>query len=190
MYFLFLLVENSLLTDLAIGLRTSRKEAEKLKIENGVCLRELVEDDEFIEVVGIGNRPPKKINKKVLAEILELRIKELLEIIEKELQERVFEEEEILDIKSKIGSGVVITGGSALLPGIIYLADQTFELPTRIGYPLQLAGLSEEIYHPQFATSVGMLFYVYNLRKNIKEEKKGGIIEKLKRSFLKFIKGG
>ncbi|MCU4138860.1 MAG: Cell division ATPase FtsA [Thermodesulfobacteria bacterium] len=190
-YVFSLPVGGELLTnDLAIGLRTSRKEAEKLKIKNGVCLRELVEDDDFIEVVGIGNRPPKKINKKVLAEILELRIKELFEIIEKELQERVFEEEEILDIKSKIGSGVVITGGSALLPGIIYLADQTFELPTRIGYPLQLAGLTEEIYHPQFATSVGMLFYVYNLRKNIKEEKKGGIIEKLKRSFLKFIKGG
>ena len=75
-YVFSLPIGGELLTnDLAIGLRTSRKEAEKLKIKNGVCLRELVEDDDFIEVVGIGNRPPKKINKKVLAEILELRIK-------------------------------------------------------------------------------------------------------------------
>ncbi len=179
-----------LTNDLAIGLRTSRKEAEKLKIENGVCIREFVDDEEIVEVPGIGNRPSKKISKKILAEILELRIKELLELIERELHGEIFENESFLDIKSKLSSGIVITGGSALLPGITHLAEQIFDLPARIGYPLKLSGLTEETYHPQFATSVGMLFYVYNLKDKIKGEKKEGLIEKLKKSFLKFIRGG
>ena len=184
-------VGGELLTnDLAVGLRTSRKEAEKIKIEHGVCVKELVDEEEFIEVLGIGNRPSRKISKKILAEILELRIKELFELIEKELREKVFASEEALDIKSKLGSGVVITGGSALLPGMIYLTEQLLDLPARVGYPLQLPGLSEEIYHPQFATSVGMLWYVYNLKEKVKEEKKEGIIEKIRKSLFKFIKGG
>ncbi len=184
-------VGGELLTnDLAVGLRTSRKEAEKIKIEYGVCVKELVEDEEFVEVLGIGNRPSRKISKKILAEILELRIKELFELIERELRGKVFENEDTLDIKSKLGSGVVITGGSALLPGIIYLTEQLLDLPARIGYPSQLPGLTEEIYHPQFATSVGMLWYVYNLKEKIKEEKRGGIIEKLRKSLFKFIRGG
>jgi cell division protein FtsA len=190
-YVFSLPIGGELLTnDLAVGLRTSRKEAEKLKIENGVCAKELVEDEEFVEVLGIGNRPPKKISKKILAEILELRIKELFELIEKELHGQVFGNEDILDIKSKLGSGVVITGGSALLPGMVYLAEQILDLPARIGYPLQFSGLTEEINHPQFATSVGMLFYAYNLKEKLKEEKKEGIIEKIKKSLLKFFKGG
>lgn len=190
-YVFSLPIGGELLTnDLAVGLRTSRKEAEKLKIENGVCAKELVEDEEFVEVLGIGNRPPKKISKKILAEILELRIKELFELIEKELHGQVFGNEDILDIKSKLGSGVVITGGSALLPGMVYLAEQILDLPARIGYPLQFSGLTEEINHPQFATSVGMLFYAYNLKEKLKEEKKEGIIEKIKKSLLKFLKGG
>lgn len=179
-----------LTNDLAVGLRTSRKEAERIKIENGVCVRELADEGELIEVMGIGNRPSKKVSKKILAEILELRIKELFELIERELQTQLFEKENILDIRSKLGSGIVITGGSALLPGIGYLAEQMFDLPVRIGYPFRLSGLTEEIYHPQFATSVGMLIYVYNNFFKIKKEKKEGIIERFKKSFLKFLKGG
>jgi len=73
---------------------------------------------------------------------------------------------------------------------MIYLTEQLLDLPARIGYPLQLPGLSEEIYHPQFATSVGMLLYAYNLKEKVKEEKKEGIIEKIRKSLFKFIKGG
>lgn len=185
-------VGGELLTnDLAVGLRTSRKEAEKLKIKNGVCLKELVDNEEIIEVPGIGNRASKKISKKILAEILEPRVRELFELMEKELQTQLFYEEEVTDIRAKIGSGIVITGGSALLPGITNLAEQMFNLPVRIGYPLKLAGLTEETHNPQFATSVGMLLYAYNnLREKTKEDRKGRLIEKLKKSFFKFIKGG
>ncbi len=190
-YIFSLPIGGELLTnDLAIGLRTSRIEAEKIKIKNGVCLRDLLEEDEIIELTGIGDRPPRKISKKILAEIIELRIKELIEIIEKELYREVFIDKDPFDIKSKIGSGIVITGGSSLLPGLVYLFEQMLDLPTRIGFPFKLAGLAEETHHPQFATSVGMLLYAYNLQERVKEERKEGIFHKLKKGFIKFLKGG
>ncbi len=160
-------VGGELLTnDLAIGLRTSKTEAEKLKIQFGVCLKELINEEEIIEVPGIGNRPSKKLSRKVLAEILELRVRELLELVEAEIDN--------LGDRTKITSGLVLTGGSALLPGIIYLADQILDLPTRIGYPPKLPGLTEEIYHPQYATAVGLLLYAYNSLETEKEEKAKG----------------
>lgn len=174
-------VGGDLLTnDLAIGLRTSRTEAEKLKIQHGVCLKELVKDEEILEVPGIGNRPSKKLSKKVLAEILEFRVRELLELIEAELNN--------FGDRNKITSGLVLTGGSALLPGIIYLADQILDLPTRIGYPPKLPGLTEEIYHPQYATAVGLLLYAYHSLETESEEKvKGkGFWERIKELLKKF----
>lgn len=158
-------VGGDLLTnDLAVCLKTSRSDAERLKLEKGVCLRELVEENEVIEVPGIGNRPPRSIQKKILAEILEERVKELLVLIDSEIK----------DIpKTYLTSGVVLTGGSALLPGLIYLCDQILELPARIGFPERLPGLTEEIYHPQYATAVGMLIYAYqNYYQEIEKPKK------------------
>ncbi len=191
-YVFSLPIGGELLTnDLAVGLRTSKKEAEKIKIQKGVCLRELVEDEEVIEVPGIGNRPPRKVSKRFLAEILEPRVKELFEFVEKELRNYVFKEGEMFDIKSKMGSGLVITGGSSLLPGLVYLADQMFDLPTRVGYPPKLSGLTEEIHHPQFATAVGMLLYGYRFKEKIIEVEKGeGLFGKLKKKFLKILQGG
>lgn len=159
--------------DLAICLRTTRAEAEKLKIDKGVCLRELVNEDEFIEVPGIGNRPSARISRKILAEILEERAKELLTLIKAELKN--FSSTYFI-------SGAVLTGGTSLIPGLIYLTDQILDLPARIGYPERLPGLTEEVYHPQFATAVGMLIYAYNnLVSGIeKAPKKKGVIEKIK----------
>ncbi len=170
-----------LTSDLAIGLKTSKKEAEKLKIQQGVCLRELVQKDEMVEVPGIGNRPPKKINKKILAEILELRVKELFaDLIKPQLNK--------IGLKTKAISGIVFTGGSSLIPGLVYLADQIFDLPTRIGYPPKLEGLTEEICYPQYATSVGMLMYIYNTRYAFRESSTDfGFLKKLKNLFKKIF---
>lgn len=184
-------VGGELLTnDLAVGLRTSRKEAERIKVEKGVCLRDLVDEEEVIEVAGIGNRPPKKFSKKFLAEILEPRVKELFELIEKELKNEVLRDFSKVDLKSRIGSGIVITGGSSLLPGLVYLADQMFDLPARVGYPMRLQGLTEEIYHPQFATAVGMLLYLHRYGEKEPQEKEEGILKRIKRSLSKIFRGG
>ncbi len=161
--------------DLAIVLRTSKSEAEKLKIEKGVCLRELVKEEDIIEISGIGNRPSRKVSKKLLAEILEDRVKELLVLIENELKK--FAETYLI-------SGVVLTGGSSLMPGLIYLTDQILDLPARIGYPEKLPGLTEEIYHPKYATAVGMLIYAYQnyyIGKEKSYKRSEGLWQKIKK---------
>ncbi len=140
-----------LTSDLTVGLRTTMSAAERLKIHYGCCLASLIPREEYVEVPGLGNRPSRKLSRQVLAEILEPRVEELLEILNAELERS--------ELKPRLGSGIVITGGSALLPGLLEMADQIFELPTRIGYPKRLPGLTEEIYHPRLATGVGLLLY-------------------------------
>ncbi len=145
-----------LTSDLTVGLRTTMSAAEKLKVHYGCCLAPMVPREEYIEVPGLGNRPARKLSRQVLAEILEPRVEELLEILNTELERS--------GLKPRLGSGVVITGGSALLPGLLEMADQIFELPTRIGYPRKLPGLSEELYHPKLATAVGLVLFGRNLK--------------------------
>lgn len=171
-------VGGELLTgDLAVCLRTTKAEAERIKIEKGVCLRELVEEDEEVEIQGIGTRPGKRVSKKVIAEILEERVKELIILIEAELKNFS---------KTYLTSGVVLTGGSSLLPGLLYLTDQFLDLPARVGYPERLPGLTEEIYHPKFSTAVGMLLYAYqNMINQIEKPKKGGGFFKKLKEILK-----
>ncbi len=144
-----------LTSDLTVGLRTTMSAAEKLKIHYGCCLAPMVPREEYIEVPGLGNRPARKLSRQVLAEILEPRVEELLEIINTELERS--------GLKPRLGSGAVITGGSALLPGLLELADQIFELPTRIGWPQKLPGLAEEVYHPRLSTVVGLVLFGRNL---------------------------
>lgn len=170
-------VGGELLTgDLAVCLRTTRNEAERIKIEKGVCLRELVEEDDFVEIQGIGTRSSKRVSKKMIAEILEERVKELIILIEAELKNIP---------KAFLTSGVVLTGGSSLLPGLLYLTDQYLDLPARVGYPERLPGLSEEIHHPKFSTAVGMLLYAYqNLINQIEKPRKGrSLLERLRDLF-------
>jgi cell division protein FtsA len=156
----------NLTNDLAIGLRTTKTEAERIKIEKGVCLRELVDEQEEVDVPGVGARPSRRISRRVLAEILELRIKEILELVDQNISKHHID-------KSLLTGGAVLTGGSALLPGLIYLTDQILDLPTRIGYPVKLKGLGEEINHPQFATAVGMLVYAFQ-NYQVEEAKRPG----------------
>jgi len=137
-----------LTSDLTVGLRTTMSAAERLKVHYGCCLAPLVSREEYVEVPGLGNRPTRRLSRQVLAEILEPRVEELLEILNTNLERS--------QLKPRLGSGVVITGGSALLPGLLEMADQIFELPTRIGYPVKLPGLNEESYHPRLATAVAV----------------------------------
>ncbi len=155
-----------LTSDLTVGLRTTMSAAERLKLQYGCCLAPLVPREEYIEVPSLGNRPARKLSRQILAEILEPRVEELLEILNTELERS--------GLKPRLGSGVVITGGSALLPGLLEMADQIFELPTRIGYPVKLPGLTEEIYHPRLSTAVGLLLYGTRYLYPAKEHKARG----------------
>jgi cell division protein FtsA len=142
---------NNLTNDIAVGLRTSSREAEQIKIDHGSCLNSLVNKDQMIEVPGVGGRKPRLLSRHILSEILEPRVEEIFTLVDQEIERT--------GLKELLASGVVITGGSALLPGIVEIADQVFQLPTRIGFPQRISGLVDVVNGPMFATAVGLVLY-------------------------------
>jgi len=142
---------NNLTNDIAVGLRTPSQEAEQIKIDHGSCLNSLIDKDQMIEVPSVGGRKPRLLSRHILSEILEPRVEEIFTLIDQEIERT--------GLKELLASGVVITGGSALLPGIAEIADQVFQLPTRIGYPQRISGLVDVVNGPMFATAVGLVLY-------------------------------
>ncbi|MBN2140463.1 MAG: cell division protein FtsA [Desulfovibrionaceae bacterium] len=142
---------NNLTNDIAFGLRTPMTSAEKIKIEHGCAMSELVTGDESIEVPSVGGRDSRAISKKVLADICEPRCEEILALVDQDLIKSGF--------KNNIAAGVVLTGGSSLISGMAELAEQIFDLPVRIGYPEQVGGLKDLVNSPIYATAVGLLMH-------------------------------
>lgn len=147
---------NNLTNDLSIGLRTPLQDAELLKNEYGCALSSMINKDQTIEVPTVGNRKPRKLSRKVMGEILEPRIEEMLVLVNQEMVDSSY--------KDRINAGVVITGGTALLTNIVDLAEQIFDLPVRIGYPQNVGSIPEPFDTPQFATGTGLV--LYSLRNN------------------------
>ncbi len=142
---------NNLTNDIAFGLRTPMQSAEKIKVDHGCALAEMVDTDETIDVPSVGGRDSRSMSKRVLAEICEPRVEEILALVDQDLVKSGF--------KQTIAAGVVLTGGSSLIQGMQELADQIFDLPVRIGYPTGIGGLTDVVAGPQFATAVGLLMY-------------------------------
>jgi len=134
--------------DIAMTLRTPTREAEDLKIRHGVALRQLASRD-MIEVPGIGERGPRMLSIQTLTEVIEPRVEELYSLIQAELRRSGFEEQ--------ISSGLVLTGGSSAMKGMVELAEEVFHMPVRVGVPEYIGGLSERVRSPRYATSVGLL---------------------------------
>lgn len=135
--------------DIAIGLRTPLLKAEEIKKSSGCAMVSMVKNGEFIEVPGVGGRKPRVLPKSALAEIIESRMEEILEIIYKEIQTSGY--------KGMFPAGVVITGGASMLNGLTELAEQVFDMPVRIGYPREVKGLNERVKDPIFATGIGLV---------------------------------
>jgi cell division protein FtsA len=135
--------------DIAMTLRTPTKEAEELKLRHGCALRQLADPNEVIEVPGVGERAPRKLSRPMLAEVIEPRIEELYSLVQAELRRSGFEE--------LLSSGIVLTGGSALLQGMTELGEEVFHLPVRVGVPAYVGGLSDVVRNARYATSVGLL---------------------------------
>jgi cell division protein FtsA len=142
---------NNLTTDISVGLRTPMAEAEKIKVKYGTCLVENVGKEETIEVAGVGGRKPRLLAREILAEILEPRVEEIFSLINREIFKAGLEE--------VIASGIVVTGGSSLLEGVIDVAESVFSLPTRIGKPMGIRGLVDVVNNPMYATAVGLVLY-------------------------------
>ncbi|MFO7578528.1 MAG: cell division protein FtsA [Pelovirga sp.] len=140
-----------LTNDIAVGLRTPMAEAEKIKQAYGCCLTSMVGKDETIEVPSVGGREPRILSRQLLAEILEPRVEEMFSLINREIIKSGFDE--------MIVSGVVITGGTAILPGMPELAEQIFNLPVRRGTPIEIGGLVDVVNSPIYASGVGLIKY-------------------------------
>jgi len=152
---------DNLTNDIAIGIRTPFKEAEKIKIKYGCGLTSLIGKDETIEVPSVGERAPRTISRELIGEILEPRLEEIFTLIYQELVRSGYDD--------LVTSGVVATGGSSLLPGVPEILEQVFNMPARIGYPSDIGGLKEIVNSPMYATAVGLVLYGANLEKREKK---------------------
>jgi cell division protein FtsA len=135
--------------DIAMALRTPTKDAEELKIAHGVALRQLASANEMIEVPGVGDRGPRELSRQTLAEVIEPRVEELYSLIQRELRSSGLEE--------LLSSGIVITGGSALMKGMVELGEEVFHMPVRVGTPQYSGALAEVVRNPRYSTGIGLL---------------------------------
>lgn len=138
--------------DIAVALRTPTQHAEEIKIKYACALRQLTNADESIEVPGVGDRPPRKLARQNLAEVIEPRYEELLSLVQAELQRSGFE--------PLVAAGIVLTGGTSKMTGVVELAEEVFHMPVRLGVPQHgITGLSDVVRNPIHATGVGLLMF-------------------------------
>jgi len=134
--------------DIAIGLRTPLEAAEAIKIAKGCAMGALLGQDEQIEIPGVGGRAVRSVSRHVLAAIIEPRVEEILTLARKEVEK--------LQGMEILAAGIVLTGGTAALTGIGEMAEQVFEMPVRIGVPLDVTTMSDIAVDPRYATGVGL----------------------------------
>ncbi len=149
--FVLALGGNNLTNDISIGLRAPAAEAEKIKKKYGTCLSSQISADETIEVPGMGGRKPRKLPRQILGEILEPRMEEMFTLIKRELYRAGME--------NMVNSGVVVTGGTALLDGVTEIAESVLNLPARLGRPQGIGGLVDVVNNPMYATAVGLVIF-------------------------------
>ncbi|MEO0019215.1 MAG: cell division protein FtsA [candidate division WOR-3 bacterium] len=135
--------------DVAIGLRTSYQEAEAVKRQFGVALASMIERDEPLTIADASGRGPKQVSRRLLASIIQPRVEELLNLADSEIRKS--------QLADGLSSGVILTGGGALLPGIDILAEQIFGMPVKVGRPERVNGPKEVVANPAFATAVGLI---------------------------------
>ncbi|MCK4950932.1 MAG: cell division protein FtsA, partial [Gammaproteobacteria bacterium] len=137
--------------DIAVALRTPTQYAEEIKKKYACALTQLASPDETIEVPSVGDRPPRQLARQTLAEVVEPRYEELMILVQAELRRSGFED--------LVAAGVVLTGGSSKMEGLIELAEEIFHVPVRLGLPQYVAGLVDVVQNPIYATGVGLLLF-------------------------------
>jgi cell division protein FtsA len=135
--------------DVAVAFRTPTQSAEDIKVKHGCALRQLADAKEIVEVPGVDGREPRQLSVQTLAEVIEPRVVELYEFVLNELRRSGMEE--------MIASGIVITGGSSQMRGMVELGEEIFHMPVRLGLPRHVGGLSEVVSNPRYATAVGLV---------------------------------
>ena len=139
--------------DIAVGLRTPVPDAEKIKRKCGCALSGMVDEDETMEVASVGGRKPRVMARRILSEILQPRAEEIFHLLWDEIRKAGFDK--------SLNSGIVLTGGGAMLEGMGEIAEQIFDLPVRRGSPAGAGGLMDHVNTPECATAVGLVMYAH-----------------------------
>ncbi|GIR06762.1 MAG: cell division protein FtsA [Gammaproteobacteria bacterium] len=158
-------------SDIAVALRTPTPQAEELKQKYGCAVAEFTTESETIEVAGVGGRAPRELSRKALAEIVEPRYVELFELVKAEIQRNGFD--------GKIPAGIVLTGGTSKMEGVVELAESIFQTSVRIGVPENFKGMESVLKNPIYATSLGLLGYGFDqLKQGIALEQNRSLFDK------------
>jgi cell division protein FtsA len=136
-------------SDIAMALRTPTKDAEEIKVEYGVAKQLLADPGDQLEVPGLGDRAPRMLSRQALAGVIEPRIEEIYSLVHQVIRESGFEE--------LLSSGIVITGGAAVMPGMVELGEDIFLKPVRKGVPTYHGALYDMVSNPRSATVMGLL---------------------------------
>ncbi|KND56288.1 Cell division protein FtsA [Candidatus Paraburkholderia kirkii] len=136
-------------SDVAMALRTPTPDAEDIKVSYGIAKQALADPDEMIEVPGLGERGPRTLSRQALAAVVEPRVEELFSLVQQVVRESGYEE--------LLSSGVVLTGGAAMMPGMVELGEDIFLKPVRIGVPEYAGGLADVVCNPRYSTAMGLL---------------------------------
>lgn len=135
--------------DIAMALRTPTMHAEEIKIKYACALAKLTREDETIQVPSVGDRPARSLSRQSLAEVVEPRYDELFTLVQAELRRSGFED--------LVAAGIVLTGGTSKMEGVVELAEEIFHMPVRLGSPQNIKGLVDIVTNPIYATGVGLL---------------------------------
>ncbi len=168
--------------DIAMALRTPTPNAEEIKIRYACALAKLTSPDETIKVPSVGDRQPRDLSRQALAEVVEPRYDELFTLVQSELRRSGYED--------LIAAGIVLTGGTSKMEGVVELAEEIFHMPVRIGAPQNVRGLSDIVNNPIYSTAVGLLIYAMKQQHqdagravHHTKEHQGSLFSKLKKLF-------
>lgn len=168
--------------DIAIGLRTPPEQAETIKIDHGCALSALIQRNETLTVPGVGGRAPRVISRSALVDIIQPRMEEIMTL--------TYQEMEKSDLLNLMAAGAVITGGAAILPGAVDLAEKIWGVPVKLGVPKYLGGLTESVRSPIYATAVGLTLYANRFSEEIlyRPAKGDALWEAVRDSIARFFK--
>lgn len=164
--------------DIAVALRTPTQHAEKIKTDYACALSQLTHSEEIIEVPGVGKREARQLSRHTLAEVVEPRYEELLTLVQAELRRSGFEE--------LCAAGIVLTGGSSSMEGVVELAEDIFQTQVRVGVPQDIVGLVDVVRNPAHSTGVGLLRYGAKamtdpafMSRGLDEKEAGGVMKRM-----------
>lgn len=151
--------------DVAVGLRSPQVAAEELKKKYGCAMASMVNENETIEVDGVGGRKSRMIPRRDLADVLEARAEEVLSMIANDIR--------MSGLMPMLGSGIVLTGGASQLEGLVEMGEFIFDIPVRRGTPREIGGLTDVVKSGEFSTAVGLLQYGLSQRKDLMNQQHG-----------------